>query len=119
MGTQVSSRLTQPIYSIYFKDSTWLKIFGLSNLLYVHITRLTTNYTPISKYRLRFFLNSLFTYICSNSLSGMVHTGGESPQDRLGVVQTCEITLASAYVLRCLSATWSQLQMIGKSPRWE
>ena len=119
MGAQVSSRLTQPIYSIYFKDSTWLKIFGLSNLLCVHITRLTTNYTPISKYRLRFFLNSLFTYICSNSLSGMVHTGGESPQDRLGVVQTCETTLASAYVLCRLSATWSQLQMIGKSPRWE
>jgi len=49
----------------------------------------------------------------------MVHTGGESPQDRLGVMQTCETTLASAYVLRRLSATWSQLQMIGKSPRWE
>jgi len=36
---------------------------------------------------------------------------GESPQDRLGDEQTCGTTLASAYVLRRLSAAWSQLQM--------
>ena len=34
----------------------------------------------------------------------MVHTGGESLQDGLGVVWTCEITLASAYILYYLSA---------------
>ena len=47
----------QPIYS---KGSAWLKHFGLSNLLYVCITRLITNHTPISKYRLRFFSNKPF-----------------------------------------------------------
>jgi len=34
---------------------------------------------------------------------------GESPQDGLRVVQTCGTTLASAYMLHYLSATWSQL----------
>ena len=29
-----------------------------------------------------------------------------SPQDELGVVQTCGMTLASAYVLHYLSAMW-------------
>jgi len=46
------------------------------------------------------------------------HWGG-SPQNGLGVEQTCETTLALAYVLRCLFAVWLQLQMIGRSPRWE
>jgi len=49
----------------------------------------------------------------------MVHTWGESLQDRFGDVQTCEMTLALAYVLHCLSITWSQLQMIGRSPKEE
>ena len=39
-----------------------------------------------------------------HSLSGVVHTRSESPQDELRVVQTCKITLASAYVLHHLSA---------------
>jgi len=34
---------------------------------------------------------------------------GRSLQNGLGDEQTCGTTLASAYVLRCLSATWSQL----------
>jgi len=51
------------------------------------------------------------------------HWGG-SPQNRLRDEQTCGTTLSSAYVLRCLSATWSQLQMnvmkskIGVSADW-
>jgi len=44
---------------------------------------------------------------------------GRSPQNGLRVEQTCGMTLASAYVLCYLSTAWSQLQMIGKSPRWE
>jgi len=36
---------------------------------------------------------------------------GESLQNGLGDERTCRTTLASAYVLHCLSATWSQLQM--------
>ena len=43
------------------------------------------------------------------------HQGG-SPQNGLGDERTCGTTLASAYVLRCLSATWSQLQMKEESP---
>ena len=46
------------------------------------------------------------------------HWGG-SPQDGLGDEQTCGTTLASAYVLRRLSAVWLQLQMMGRSLRWE
>ena len=38
------------------------------------------------------------------------HWGG-SPQNRLGDEWTCGTTLASAYVLCRLSATWSQLQI--------
>jgi len=36
----------------------------------------------------------------------MVHTRGESLQDELRDMWTCETTLASAYVLYCLSVTW-------------
>ena len=43
------------------------------------------------------------------------HQGG-SPQNGLGDEWTCGMTLASAYVLRRLSAVWSQLQMKEGSP---
>ena len=46
------------------------------------------------------------------------HWGG-SLQNRLRDEWTCGMTLALAYVLRCLSAVWSQLQIMGESPRWE
>ena len=42
---------------------------------------------------------------------------GRSPQNGLGDEWTCRTTLASAYVLYYLSTTWSQLQMMGRSPR--
>ena len=48
---------------------------------------------------------------------GMVHTRSESLQDKLRDVQTCEITLALAYVLCCLSTMWLQLQIRERSPR--
>jgi len=51
-------------------------------------------------------------------LSGAVHTGVEVCRDGLGDEQTCGTTLASAYVLRRLSATWSQLQMKGRKSEW-
>ena len=47
----------------------------------------------------------------------MVHTRGESLRDGLRDVQTCGTTLASAYVLCCLSAMWLQLQKIERSLR--
>jgi len=40
-------------------------------------------------------------------LSGTVHTRGGSLQDGLGDEWTCGTTLASAYVLHCLSAMGS------------
>ena len=45
------------------------------------------------------------------------HWGG-SLQNRLGDEWTCGTTLASAYVLHRLSATWSQLQMKGGKSEW-
>ena len=44
---------------------------------------------------------------------------GVSPQNRLRDEQTCGTTLASAYVLCHLSAMWLQLQIMGRSLRWE
>ena len=46
------------------------------------------------------------------------HRGG-SLQNGLRDEQTCGMTLASAYVLRCLSAAWSQLQMKERKSEWE
>ena len=42
-----------------------------------------------------------------------------SLQDGLRDRQTCGMILALAYMLHCLSATWSQLQMLERSLRWE
>ena len=41
----------------------------------------------------------------------------ESPQNGLRDEWTCEMALASAYVLCCLSATWLQLRMMRRSLR--
>ena len=46
------------------------------------------------------------------------HWGG-SPQNGLGDEWTCGTTLASAYVLRRLSAAWSQLQMKKEKSKWK
>ena len=46
------------------------------------------------------------------------HQGG-SLQNGLGDEQTCGMTLASAYVLRRLSAAWSQLQMKERKSEWK
>ena len=54
-----------------------------------------------------------------NYMSGTVYTRGKSLQEGLRVVQACGTTLASAYVLCRLSAAWSQLQKIERSPREE
>jgi len=42
-----------------------------------------------------------------------------SSQDGLGDEWTCGMTLASAYILYCLSAVWLQLQMIERSLKRE
>ena len=55
----------------------------------------------------------------TNDISGIVHTRDENPWGRLRDVQIHRTTLASAYVLHCLSATWLQFQKIERSLRWE
>ena len=45
--------------------------------------------------------------LLDTAVSGVVHTEGESLQDKLEDVWTCKTTLASAYILCCLSAMWS------------
>jgi len=50
-------------------------------------------------------------------VSGIVHTRGESLQDGLRDVWTCETTLALAYVLHCLSAAWLQFPIKERSPK--
>ena len=44
---------------------------------------------------------------------------GRSLQNRLGDEWTCGTTLASAYVLRRLSAAWLQLQIKERKSKWE
>ena len=46
------------------------------------------------------------TYESDNTVKYGSHQGG-SPQDGLGDRRTCRTTLASAYILCCLSAVWS------------
>ena len=50
------------------------------------------------------------TWKSDNTVRCGSHWGG-SPQNGLGDERTCGMTLASAYVLHCLSAMWLQLQM--------
>ena len=59
-------------------------------------------------------LSTLFSHVVRHSS----HWGG-SPWNGLGNEWTCGMTLASAYVLCHLSTVWSQLQMMGRSLRWE
>ena len=42
-------------------------------------------------------------------MSDIVYTRDKSLQDRLRDVQTCRMTLASAYILHHLSTVWLQL----------
>ena len=58
------------------------------------------------------------TWESDNTVRCGSHQGG-SPQNRLGDEWTCGTTLASAYVLRRLSAAWSQLQVKEGKSKWE
>ena len=68
---------------------------------------------------LGFQVLAILNSILPNNLLGIVHTKDESPQDKLEDMQTYKTTLASVYILYCLSAMWLQLQIIGKSLKWE
>ena len=54
----------------------------------------------------------------SDKMSGMDHTGDESPWSWLRDVQTCGTILASAYMLYCLTAMWLQLQIKERSLKY-
>jgi len=58
------------------------------------------------------------TWESDNTVRHSSHRGG-SPQNGLRDEWTCGTTLASAYVLRRLSAMWSQLQMKEGKSEWE
>ena len=58
------------------------------------------------------------TWESDNTVRRGSHRGG-SPQNGLGDEQTCGTTLASAYMLHCLSAVWSQLQMKERKSEWK
>ena len=58
------------------------------------------------------------TWESDNTVRRGSHWGG-SLQDGLGNGRTCGTTLASAYVLRCLSAAWLQLQMKERKSEWK
>ena len=68
--------------------------------------------TIIFKYRKSFLIVLLLCILVRHSLHQ-----GESLQNELRDERTCGTTLASAYVLHCLSAMWSQLQMMRRSLR--
>ena len=58
------------------------------------------------------------TWESDNTVRRGSHRGG-SPQNGLGDEWTCGTTLASAYMLRRLSAVWSQLQIKGRKSEWK
>jgi len=58
------------------------------------------------------------TWESDNTVRRGLHRG-ESPQNGYGDERTCGMTLASAYVLRRLSAVWSQLQMKERKSEWK
>ena len=58
------------------------------------------------------------TWESDNTVRRGSHWGG-SLQNGLRDEQTCRTTLASAYVLCRLSATWSQLQMKERKSKWK
>jgi len=72
-----------------------------------------TTETPSISYISYLYIRLVITFVKHSS-----HRGG-SPQNGLGDERTCGTALASAYVLRHLSAMWLQLQMMGRSPRWK
>jgi len=58
------------------------------------------------------------TWESDNTVRRGSHQSG-SLQNGLGDKRTCGMTLASAYVLRHLSAVWSQLQMMERKSEWK
>ena len=57
----------EPIQPSYSKGGVWLKCFSLSNSLCAWVTRLITNYVPISKYKKRFFPNEPTSCPCGQA----------------------------------------------------
>ena len=50
----------------YTKGGPWLQSFGHSNSLCAQATRAIASYAPIGEYRLQFFPNKDFKYLCGS-----------------------------------------------------
>ena len=118
-----STRLNGTVYS-QIKKLTLLEPKFRRNLLWelpspmVTLRRISPSRTLLLSIRLR--LLPLFQQ--SPRRRSTVRRGSHrdgSPQNRLGDERTCGTTLASAYVLRRLSAVWSQLQMKKRKSKWK
>ena len=67
----------------YAKGGAWLKHFGSSNSLCAQVTRLVTNHTPISEYKLEFFPKESIACSCSDyPIEMRKHILFECPQYR-------------------------------------
>ena len=55
-----------PLEPSYAKGGTWLKYFGHSNSLCARAIRAITNHTSTGEYRLKFFPQEGFSYLCGN-----------------------------------------------------
>jgi len=53
-----------PLEPSYLKGGPWLQNFSHSNSLCTRASKAITNHVPIGKYRLRFFPNKEFGYLC-------------------------------------------------------
>ena len=92
----------------------WLKTYRIKSKAesFIRVNTRELNGVPVTKYLSYIYLAN---GLCVRRSS---HWGG-SPQNELRDEWTCGVTLASAYVLCRLSATWLQLQMMGRSLRWK
>ena len=63
-GTHFLELLDNNLNPTYVKGGSWIKYFGLSNLLCARATQAITNHAPIGEYCLRFFLRENFSCLC-------------------------------------------------------
>ena len=123
-SSNFSSSHPYNIFAINFSDNSPL-LRSFSSTISSFSCLLTSTFILSSNFSSAFFAcprSSPFFYMSCSAVNPFVrcssHQGG-SLQNGLGDERTCGTTLASAYVLCCLSAMWLQLQMIGRSLRWE
>ena len=97
---------------------SWPNTFKTNKLMVVRVTTSMISMVWVmpsaTSSRQSMWLDGIYCTLVKRSS----HRGG-SPQNGLRDERTCGTTLASAYVLSCLSAAWSQLQMKERKSRRE